>query len=1044
MGKNSFWSGLSLVVFVVCVLAVSVTANPGDFTYTDNGDNITITGYTGPGGAVEIPPEIDGKPVTSISSEAFSKLTGPTSVTIPDSVTNIGYAAFKECTDLASVTIGNGVTSIGSSAFENCTELTSATIGSSVTSIGSSAFKDCTKLDSVTIPNSITSIGGSAFENCTGLTSATIGNSVVYIGNFVFFGCTKLASITIPDSATSIGNYAFYDCAGLTSLTIGSGIASIGYCAFYGCAGLTSVTIPNSVTSIGNSSFVDCTGLTSVTIGSGLASIESYLFSGCTRLTSVTIPDSAASIGSYAFFRCTGLTSVTIGGGVTSIGEAAFYGCAGLTSVTFPNSVTSIVGYAFYDCTGLTSVTIGSGVTSIGDFAFFSNNSNLIDVVFFGNAPSIGSEIFHSHVSNFKVYYIEGADGFTSPTWKGYPSAILSYPVTFDLAGKGARTGGGELSQTVNHGAAATAPTVTANPGWTLNGWDKTFSNITAVTAITAQYSPATYTVTYDAEGGSVSPSTINVSFSEVYGPLATPARSGCTFAGWWTGDNGTGAQVIETTIVSNTANHTLYAKWILPMVGVALEFPPPPEFEGLNITVKGMPAGLKYNATAKRIRGVPTKAGTFNILFSAGGQSQTRTVPVEVLPPWAQGAFNGLCVVNGDSGIATMTVSVLGKVTGKLSAAGKNYPFDALSYVRRDEDGAFWISTGILVDKVDVPLTLKLTNAPGIAPPTLSVAQGWFSDETEGEPVVKMYRNVWKDEGMADVLKNYADYYTAVLPGGSKYGSGYLTITVDKDGGVKTAGKLADGTALSLSGTLIIDGNEPACVFTVIYASPTTYKGGCLFGVAEFVKLPDRDHMFLQPLNGISFIWESRNPQATEVYGDGWVDRKLGLVGGWYDKSENIYNYYEGKTMTSGANADAPVPELTVGVNHYPSVWWNFSDIALAPEVPKAGVPVDPDRDNVWDYSAVNTVGLKAGLTRVTGVFKGSFKAWFDYDKTHTSRNISCEGVLTPERENKTVLVEGRGFFLWPDKALKPNPKGKPIPYSFNWSYDFLVQGDK
>jgi hypothetical protein len=107
----------------------------------------------------------------------------------------------------------------------------------------------------------------------------------------------------------------------------------------------------------------------------------------------------------------------------------------------------------------------------------------------------------------------------------------------------------------------------------------------------------------------------------------------------------------------------------------------------------------------------------------------------------------------------------------------------------------------------------------------------------------------------------------------------------------------------------------------------------------------------------------------------------------------------------------------------------------------PKACLPLDPDKNNIWDYNAENTVGLTIGLTRATGVFKGSFKGWFDYGKTHTSRNIPFEGVLTPEREDKSDGIEGRGFFLWPDKALQPNPKGKPVSYPFNWSYDFLIQ---
>ena len=60
------------------------------FTYTTNNGAITITGYTGPGGAVTIPSTITGLPVTTIGTSAFFNNFALTSVTIPNSVTSIG------------------------------------------------------------------------------------------------------------------------------------------------------------------------------------------------------------------------------------------------------------------------------------------------------------------------------------------------------------------------------------------------------------------------------------------------------------------------------------------------------------------------------------------------------------------------------------------------------------------------------------------------------------------------------------------------------------------------------------------------------------------------------------------------------------------------------------------------------------------------------------------------------------------------------------------------------------------------------------------
>jgi hypothetical protein len=64
------------------------------FTYTTNNGVITITGYTGPGGAVTIPSTINDRPVTSIGDNVFDYCTNLTKVTITNKVTSIGVFAF--------------------------------------------------------------------------------------------------------------------------------------------------------------------------------------------------------------------------------------------------------------------------------------------------------------------------------------------------------------------------------------------------------------------------------------------------------------------------------------------------------------------------------------------------------------------------------------------------------------------------------------------------------------------------------------------------------------------------------------------------------------------------------------------------------------------------------------------------------------------------------------------------------------------------------------------------------------------------------------
>jgi len=126
----------SLALLLPLLLLTLPAAVQAQFTYTTNNGAITITGYTGPGGAVTIPSTINGLPVTGIGDSAFEGCTSLISVTVPRSVTSIGNYAFYDCYSLTNVTIGTNVTSIGESAFGVCTSLTSITIPDSVSDIG--------------------------------------------------------------------------------------------------------------------------------------------------------------------------------------------------------------------------------------------------------------------------------------------------------------------------------------------------------------------------------------------------------------------------------------------------------------------------------------------------------------------------------------------------------------------------------------------------------------------------------------------------------------------------------------------------------------------------------------------------------------------------------------------------------------------------------------------------------------------------------------------------------------------------------------------
>jgi len=85
----------------------------------------------------------------------------------------------------------------------------------------------------------------------------------------------------------------------------------------------------------------------------------------------------------------------------------------------------------------------------------------------------------------------------------------------------------------------------------------------------------------------------------------------------------------------------------------------------------------------------------------------------------------------------------------------------------------------------------------------------------------------------------------------------------------------------------------------------------------------------------------------------------------------------------------------------------------------------------------------LTFSAVKTTGLFKGAFKAWFDYGTKHTAKSISFAGVMTPRRADPQDGIEGRGFFLWTDKSQYTNSRGRSVPYVFKWSYDFIVESE-
>ncbi len=184
--------------------------------------------------------------------------------------------------------------------------------------------------------------------------------------------------------------------------------------------------------------------------------------------------------------------------------------------------------------------------------------------VYWRNPASGGDPIFLSAGSS---YTITG-----SITWTAIWS-INTYTVSYS------EQGGNTVSDaTVNYGSSTTLPSISRS-GYTFNGWytassggtfvglaGTSYGPVTSNVTLYAQWTVITYTVNWNANGGTVSPT----SHSGAYGTVVTvptPTRSGYTFLYWASSPSGdfvTGPTAGGSyTIIGNT---TWYARWAVPL----------------------------------------------------------------------------------------------------------------------------------------------------------------------------------------------------------------------------------------------------------------------------------------------------------------------------------------------------------------------------------------------------------------------------------------------------------------------------------------------
>ena len=363
-------------------------------------------------GDVVVPQKVGGYSVIGLREGMFYGCFLITNVQVPIGVESIGTRAFYKCLSLENISLPDGLLSIGYGAFDHCSSLRSITIPSTVTNLDVTAFENCDSLTNIVCLGKISlresSYGGYSYNwwGCTNLLSAIVRD----VDYATFYGCDKLSQVTFLEGAKIIRNDAFKGCSSLAKICFPEGLVFIGQSAFSGCRSLIEVSIPNSVTSIGSGAFSACSLVARVEIKNSNTTVDISSFAGCNSVVDITIPQDVCNKKVSDFFDTYQMiTNINIAEGVSKIEANCFEGCKSIVQLSIPASVTRIADNAFLDC------------------------SSLEEIIFEGDAPTFGADVFAGVPRRMKIRVKEGSVGWNGTAsselpeyWNGFTISYLS------------------------------------------------------------------------------------------------------------------------------------------------------------------------------------------------------------------------------------------------------------------------------------------------------------------------------------------------------------------------------------------------------------------------------------------------------------------------------------------------------------------------------------------------------------------------------------------------------------------------------------------
>ena len=278
--------------------------------------------------------------------------------------------------------------------------------------------------------------------------------------------------------------------------------------------------------------------MTAVTFPETLTSIGLGAFSHCTRWSGVlNLPPHVREIGKYAFMGCSSLTGeLILPDTLATLNGGSFSGCGFSSKTVFiPSSLTTLEGNTFSWAALTGPVFVPDSITTYGVAPI--NGVNLREISVPSSGVSFSINAFNSCAALTNVTFRTGYPRSVAATLFGKSTNAVAY-IYYAYLSRWQRHVSGDL-------LAGTA------------GWRGQPIRVIDMPVSTLE-------VTFAPQGGTApTPSaTLQVTNGVPYGPLPSTTFAGHAFAGWWTTPSG-GSRVTASTLVAESADHTLYAHWV-------------------------------------------------------------------------------------------------------------------------------------------------------------------------------------------------------------------------------------------------------------------------------------------------------------------------------------------------------------------------------------------------------------------------------------------------------------------------------------------------